>query len=284
VETKLEDPDGTIKLRIRLWDGAAIEAVVLTDGEGRQTACLSTQAGCPIGCVFCKTGALGFLRNLEASEITEQFYHLRDLCPGIANIVVMGMGEPLLNLGELRKALETLTDPEGLGLSKRRVTVSTSGIISGIRELAEKGPGVRLAVSLTTADEHLRRRLMPIAASNPLPALKDALVFYQRKQGRRITLEAALLGGVNTRDEDIAALAAFARGLNAVVNLIPWNPVEGLSFAGKALREPAGEEVARFGRGLEARGIKVTRRFRKGRLVAGACGQLGENSAQPLPK
>jgi 23S rRNA (adenine2503-C2)-methyltransferase len=226
--------------------------------------------------VFCKTGSLGFLRDLEASEITEQFYHLRALCPGIANIVVMGMGEPLLNLGELRKALDILTDPEGLGLSKRRITVSTSGIISGIRDLAENGPGVRLAISLTTADESLRKRLMPIAGTNSLPALKEALVFYQKKQGRRITLEAALLGGVNTRDEDIAALAAFARGLDAVVNLIPWNPVEGLSFEGKPLREPAPRELARFSRELEGRGIKVTRRFRKGRTVAGACGQLGE--------
>jgi 23S rRNA (adenine2503-C2)-methyltransferase len=225
--------------------------------------------------VFCKTGSLGFLRNLTAAEIIEQFYHLRARCPEIANIVIMGMGEPLLNLEQLRKALNIMTDPEGLGISKRRITVSTSGVISGIRDLAENGPAVRLAVSLTAADEGLRKRLMPIAASNPLPALKKALLYHQEKQGQRITLEAVLLGGVNTAEADIAALAAFARGLDAVVNLIPWNPVEGLEFEGRRLREPGGEEVARFGRGLEERGIKVTRRLRKGRNVAGACGQLG---------
>jgi 23S rRNA (adenine2503-C2)-methyltransferase len=275
VETKLEDPDETIKLRVALGDGAMIEAVLLADGEGRKPACLSTQAGCPAGCVFCKTGALGFLRNLAASEIIEQFYHLRALCPGIANIVIMGMGEPFLNPGALRKSLEILTDPEGMGLSRRRITVSTSGVIAGIRNMADRGPAVRLAVSLTTADEALRRRLMPIAAANPLPTLKETLRYYQQKRGLRVTLEAVLLGGVNTREEDSAALAAFARGLDVVVNLIPWNPVEGLAFEGKPLREPGPGELARFGRALEARGLTVTRRFRKGRAVAGACGQLG---------
>ena len=276
VVKKLEDPDGTVKLHIRLADGARIEAALLRDDRGRQTACISTQAGCPAGCVFCKTGSLGFLRNLAAHEMVEQFLHLRALKPGIANVVIMGMGEPLLNLAELRRAMAIITHPGGLGLSRRRITLSTSGISAGIRELAEDGPDLRLAVSLTTADQALREELMPVARANPLNELKEALLRHQEKRGRRITLEAVLLGGVNTRDEDIAAMAAFARGLDAAVNLIPWNPVEGMSFRGRPLREPRGAETARFARELARQGLTVTCRLRKGRSVLAACGQLGE--------
>jgi 23S rRNA (adenine2503-C2)-methyltransferase len=279
---RFEDPDGTVKLQIRLGDGARIEAVLLSDGGGkegpaaaRKTACLSTQAGCPAGCVFCKTGTLGFLRNLDSAEITEQFLFLRGLVPGISNIVVMGMGEPLLNLGELRRALSIFTDPRGLGLSPRRITLSTSGIIAGIRDLADLGTGIRLALSLTTADGDLRQRLMPIGRANPLPELKKALAYYQRKGGGRVTLEAALLSGINTRREDAAALIAFARGLDAAVNLIPWNPVEGMEFEGKPLKEPSRQELANFIRLLQQGGLTVTRRFRRGRSIRGACGQLG---------
>jgi 23S rRNA (adenine2503-C2)-methyltransferase len=279
---RLEDSDGTVKLRILLRDGAGIEAVLLRDRRGRGTACLSTQAGCPAGCVFCKTGTLGFLRSLDSAEITEQFLHIRSIYPAVANVVIMGMGEPLLNLTELRRALSVLTDREGLGLSKRRITVSTSGIIEGIRDLADQGPPVRLAVSLTTADASLREALMPISRGNPLPSLKEALIYYQRKQGRRITVETVLLGGINTRREDAAALAAFAAGLDVVVNLIPWNPVEGMEFRGFPLREPTGGETERFTDQLIKGGLKVTRRFRKGLGVSGACGQLGVISGEPL--
>jgi 23S rRNA (adenine2503-C2)-methyltransferase len=281
VVKKLEDPDGTVKLHIRLADGARIEAALLRDDRGRQTACISTQAGCPVGCVFCKTGSLGFLRNLAAHEMVEQFLHLRALKPDIANVVIMGMGEPLLNLAELRRAMAIITHPDGLGLSRRRITLSTSGISAGIRELADDGPDLRLAVSLTTADQALREELMPVARANPLGELKEALLRHQEKRGRRITLEAALLGGVNTRDEDIAAIAAFARGLDAAVNLIPWNPVEGMSFRGRPLREPGGAETARFARELARLGLTVTCRFRKGRSVLAACGQLGETPFSP---
>jgi 23S rRNA (adenine2503-C2)-methyltransferase len=185
------------------------------------------------------------------------------------------MGEPLLNLGELRRALAFLSDERGLNFSKRRITVSTCGIVPGIRELAEKGPDVRLALSLTTADPALRERLMPISGNHPLPRVKEALAYYQKERGRRITLEAVLLSGLNTRREDASALAAFARGLDAVVNLIPWNPVEGLTFEGRPLKEPGEREVREFTRALEEKGLKVTRRRRKGRGVGGACGQLG---------
>ena len=266
--------DGTVKLTIQLVDGAWIEAVLLADSK-RYTACLSTQAGCPAGCVFCKTGT-AFLRNLDSGEIMEQFLLLRAMVKdSIANIVIMGMGEPLLNLAELRRSLAVITGKEGLNFSRRRITVSTCGIVQGITGLADNGPAVRLALSLTTADEALRRRLMPITASQPLGKVKEALRHYQDSGGGRITLEAVLLGGINTRGEDAASIAQFARGLDAAINLIPWNPVKGLEFEGKPLREPSTEEVVSFTRRLEALGLNVTRRYRRGRGVMGACGQLG---------
>ena len=172
--------DGTVKLTIQLADGAWIEAVLLADGK-RYTACLSTQAGCPAGCVFCKTGA-AFLRNLDSGEIVEQLLLLRDIAD-ISNIVIMGMGEPLLNLAELRRALAVITGKEGMRFSRRRITVSTCGIAAGIADLADNGPTVRLALSLTTADEGLRRRLMPITAKEPLGRVKEALRYFQDSDG-----------------------------------------------------------------------------------------------------
>ncbi|MDR2434314.1 MAG: 23S rRNA (adenine(2503)-C(2))-methyltransferase RlmN [Treponema sp.] len=300
VDARREDPDGTVKLGVRLADGARIEAVLLAGGNGRRTACLSTQAGCPAGCVFCKTGSLGFTRNLTSAEIVEQFLFLRAAAleeaaaagegaaesraagakgragRAVANIVIMGMGEPLLNLAEVRRALAVITCRQGMDFSKRRITLSTCGIGAGIIDLAEKGPAVRLALSLTTADEALRRRLMPITEAHHLSEIKEALACFQRAGGGRITLELVLLGGINTRGEDAAALADFARGLDVVVNLIPWNPVEGLKTDdGRPLRQPSSGEAAAFASRLEAAGLKVTRRFRKGRGVMGACGQLG---------
>jgi 23S rRNA (adenine2503-C2)-methyltransferase len=183
----------------------------------------------------------------------------------------MGMGEPLLNLCELRRVLDILC----LTMSPRRITVSTCGLADGIISLANEGPAVRLAVSLTTAREDLRRRLMPVSAANPLPQLKEALLYHQMRRGRRITLEAALLGGINTGAEDASALAAFARGLDVVVNLIPWNPVEGLRFEGVPLKEPSAAELKYFCAELEKHGLKTVLRRKKGRSVAGACGQLG---------
>ena len=280
--------DGTVKLAIELADGALIEAVLLADSSGRHTACISTQAGCPAGCVFCKTGA-AFLRNLDSAEIVEQFLLLRaaaaksvesaaapEALP-IANIVIMGMGEPLLNLEELRRSLAVICCAEGLHFSRRRITVSTCGIAEGITSLADSGPLVRLALSLTTADESLRQRLMPITVHQPLKRVKEALRHYQGVSGDRITLEAVLLGGINTRNEDAERIAEFAQGLDAAVNLIPWNPVKGLEFEGKPLRQPHAAEIESYSRRLTALGLKVTRRYRRGRGIMGACGQLGNN-------
>jgi 23S rRNA (adenine2503-C2)-methyltransferase len=282
VAEKHSGDDGSVKLALQFSDGIWVEAVLLIDGsgrrrlQGRRTVCLSTQAGCPVGCVFCKTGA-GFSRNIVSAEIVEQFLLLSGHeARSVSNIVVMGMGEPMLNLPELRRALAVITCKQGIGFSKRRITVSTCGIAEGIEDLAANGPDVRLALSLTTADEDLRRRLMPITASQPLKKVKEALIGFQERGGGRVTLEAVLLGGVNTRSEDARSIAGFAKGLDAVVNLIPWNPVKGLEFEGKALKPPPVSEIETFTRELEKLGLNVTRRFRRGRGIMGACGQLGK--------
>jgi len=291
--TRHDAKDGTLKFTVGFSDGGKIESVLLADSsrgaDVRYTACISTQVGCPSGCVFCKTGTMGFIRNLTSAEIVEQFLLLeteakaKAVAAGsglevrehpISNIVVMGMGEPFMNLPQLRRALEIIGDGRGLNFSKRRVTVSTCGIVPGIIDLADNGPGVRLAISLTTGDEDLRRRLMPITRAFSLDELKAAIRRFQDSGGGRVTLEAALLGGVNTREKDALGIAAFVEGLDATVNLIPWNPVKGLEFEGKAIKEPPLSEVEAFERRLKSLGLNVTRRFRRGRGIMGACGQL----------
>ncbi len=245
------DKDGSVKLQIKTYDGLLIETVLLTDIEGRKTACVSCQAGCAMACAFCQTGHLGFARNLTAAEIVEQFLFLEKECGELQNIVFMGMGEPMLNLDAIRKAIEVLTHKDGRALGTKRITLSTCGIIKGIYDLAEKGPKIRLAVSLTTADPDLRAALMPVTKTNPLPDLREAIDCYAKKSGRRVTLD-------------------FARGLDVNVNLIPWNPIETLPF-----EEPSREECEAFVRELEAAGLNVTLRRRRGAGIKGACGQLG---------
>lgn len=276
------EDDNTKKIVIGFTDKTKVESVLLSDSKNRLTACISTQAGCPAGCVFCKTGSLGFKRNLDSKEITEQFLQLQRLCENrlkeqhiIDNIVIMGMGEPLLNIDNLRKAIFVLTDPAGLNFSKRRITVSTCGICEGLFDIANNGPFIRLALSLTTADEPLRQRLMPVTKTNPLNKVKEALILFQKNGGGRITLEIPLLGSINTREKDAQSIAAFAKGIETVVNIIPWNPVAGLTFEGKPLNEPGKKETVDFAGMLEQYGLKVTTRLRKGKRVNGACGQLG---------
>ena len=274
VAQTLRDPDGTVKLQIELADGCAVETVLLTDAAGRKTACVSCQVGCPMNCAFCQTGHIGYARNLSAGEIVEQFYHLEDAVGKLDNIVFMGMGEPMLNLDAIRKAVALLCNPEGRALSRRRITLSTSGIVAGIRDLADNGPDIRLAVSLTTASVALRTELMPVTKANPLPALKEAIGYFAEKTGKRVTLEAALMGGVNTKESDAKEMADFARGLNVHINLIPWNPVETLPF-----RTPTQTETRAFLGMLERYGLNVTLRTRRGEKIGGACGQLGKGIA-----
>lgn len=271
----LKDPDGTVKLQITLMDGRAVETVLLTDRDGRKTACVSCQAGCAMKCAFCRTGQLGFARNLEPEEIVEQFLFLEAECGKLDNIVFMGMGEPMLNLPAIRKAVAVLTHTGGRNLSARRITISTCGIVKGIYDLADNGPHLRLAVSLTTADEQLRSQIMPVNLANPLPELQKAIAYYAEKSGKRVTLEAALMRGQNTGDESARRIIQFAQGLNVNINLIPWNPVKGLPFS-----EPDAAEIRNFTALLENAGLNVTLRTRRGEKIGGACGQLGKTLVQ----
>ncbi|MCL2007729.1 MAG: 23S rRNA (adenine(2503)-C(2))-methyltransferase RlmN [Treponema sp.] len=272
LNTELKGGDGTIKLGIELDDGVIIETVLLSDGKGRKTACISTQAGCPVGCVFCKTGTLGFRRNLSASEIAGQFLYLKSRAPETTHIVVMGMGEPLLNPVELRKAINFFTEEAGLNISKRRITISTCGIERGIEELLDKGPHVRLSLSLNSANEGLRKRLMP-RARDSLFNLKNQLLKY--RDIHRITLEVVLLRGINTGKDEARAITDYNLGLDAHINLIPWNKVEGLEFEGRELERPGNREIEDFASELKKMGLKVTVRMGKGGSISGACGQLG---------
>lgn len=269
VQDRRAAADGSVKLRIGLADGQAVEAMSLEDGTGRRTACLSTQAGCAMGCAFCRTGLMGLKRNLSEAEIVEQLLHLQDDGPAIANIVFMGMGEPFRNWDAVRKAIAVLRHPAGRGMSPRRITVSTCGIPDGIRRLAAEGPDVRLAVSLVSADEKARQALMPVARTHRLSGLKDALTAYQKARKHRITLEVVLIAGRTDRDADIEALKRFVPPLSVMVNLIPWNPASEIDFL-----EPSAERVAWYRDALMRDGIPVTERMRKGRGVCGACGQL----------
>ena len=270
VSNVLEDPDGTNKLQITLEDGNAVETVLLTDKENRKTACVSCQAGCAMKCAFCQTGTLGLSRNLTPAEIVEQFLYLEEKAGPLDNIVFMGMGEPMQNLDGIRKAIEILSSPDGRSLSKKRITLSTSGIIKGIYDLADNGPHIRLAVSLTTADEELRKELMPVTNGNSLKDLRKAISYYAEKSGKRVTLEAALLHDKNTSEESAKNMIEFAKGIDVNVNLIPWNPVATLPFT-----EPGSNEVHRFVERLEKAGLNVTLRTKRGRKIGGACGQLG---------
>ncbi|MDX9800012.1 MAG: 23S rRNA (adenine(2503)-C(2))-methyltransferase RlmN [Spirochaetia bacterium] len=268
-EKVLKDDEGTGKMIIILSDKVKIECVLLTDGKGRKTACISTQAGCAMGCLFCKTGESGFFRNLSSSEITEQFIHLTAQFGHISNIVFMGMGEPLDNIENLFKAAEVLSHQDGAGMSPKKMTVSTCGIADKIKFMADNGPPLRLALSLNASVQAKREKIMPIAKKYPLSELKKALIHYQEKRGKRITLEYVLIKGFNTGRDDAEAVESFVKGLSAIVNLIPWNPAPRLDF-----ETPSDSETARFCRYLDALNINYALRREKGRTIKGACGQL----------
>ena len=275
VTNVLKDPDGTIKLQITLDDNNSVETVLLTDKENRKTACVSCQAGCAMKCAFCMTGTLGLSRNLEANEIVEQFLYLEEIAGKLDNIVFMGMGEPMQNLNSIRKAIQILCHKDGRALSSKRITLSTCGLVKGIYDLADNGPHIRLAVSLTTANEDLRKELMPVAKAeqNSLSELRKAIAYYAEKSGKRVTLEAALLHQKNTDEISASNMINFAKGIDVNINLIPWNPVSVLPF-----EEPSNNEVQNFVKKLEKAGLNVTLRTRRGRKIGGACGQLGKTN------
>ena len=209
-------------------------------------------------------------RNLTAGEIVEEFLFLEKEAGTLDNIVFMGMGEPMQNLSSIRKAIQILSSPKGRNLSTRRITISTCGLTKGIYDLADNGPNVRLAVSLTTANPLLRESLMPVAKGNPLSELKKAIKYYIEKTGKRVTLEAALLSGKNTDSESAREMIDFAKDMDVYINLIPWNPVDGLPFS-----TPTADECKKFVNQLENAGLNVNLRKRRGTAIGGACGQLG---------
>ncbi|HUT34513.1 MAG TPA: 23S rRNA (adenine(2503)-C(2))-methyltransferase RlmN [Planctomycetota bacterium] len=269
-----ESQDGTRKLLVSLADGAAVETVVIPD-DRRHTACISSQVGCAIGCVFCASGLGGLERDLSPGEIVEQALHAqRQVPPGakLTNLVVMGIGEPLMNYAALVRALRVLTAPWGLALSPRRITVSTVGIPARIEQLADEALGVNLAVSLHAADDVTRQRLVPHA--RPTGPLVAAARHYRRATGRAVTFEYVLVKGVNDSAGDARALAELVGGEPILVNLLPLNPVEGLPW-----EEPSAERVARFAAQLRRERVRVQVRKRRGGDIAGACGQLRRRTA-----
>jgi 23S rRNA (adenine2503-C2)-methyltransferase len=262
---------GTKKALLALADGETVEAVLIRDEE-RVTLCLSSQVGCALKCDFCATGLAGFSRHLTPAEIVEQALFLlrdEDLGERTPNIVYMGMGEPFRNYDNVVKSIRLLMDPAGLGIGARRITVSTAGEVGGIERFAEEDWQVRLSISLHAANDALRGRLVPLNRRYPLARLRAAVERYMERQGRQITYEWTLLHEVNDSLEDARQLAEFIGNMNAFVNLIPWNPVEGLNYV------PSTPQRCRAFRDyLEQRRIKATLRAEKGQDIDAACGQL----------
>lgn len=294
VERHLVASDHTHKLILRLPDKRLIECVLIQD-EGRATACISTQVGCGMGCVFCASGINGVVRNLTTGEIVEQLVRLRNLVgqstasPGVeagneaapaasdqpnpvsrlTHIVVMGMGEPLANLDQLLAALSIAGDPKGLGIGARHVTISTVGLPSKIRRLADLGKQYHLAVSLHAPNDPLRTRIVPTNEKTGIAAILEAADYFFEKTGRQVTYEYVVLGGLNDQPVHAYELARLLTGRKAHVNLIPWNDVEGLPY-----RRPADSDLHNFIGTLRRHGISVKVRKRKGSEIDAACGQL----------
>ncbi len=281
--------DGTEKVLFELDSGRHIETVMipdLDDGTARRvTVCVSSQVGCPMACTFCATGLMGFHQNLSAGEIFDQasFANTRSverLGRGITNIVFMGMGEPLLNYANVVKSVRLISDPAGLGLAQRRITVSTVGLARRIQNLADEDLQTHLAVSLHAPTDEKRSRIMPVnrAARTDLKALREALRYYYRKTSRRITFEYCLFDGVNDSAEDARRLAEAARWVPSKVNLIMYNPVKGLPFH----RTPD-DRMNRFIEVLVKEGITVTVRRSRGQDIDAACGQLAVEEPATAP-
>jgi 23S rRNA (adenine2503-C2)-methyltransferase len=241
--------------------------------DKRRTVCISTQVGCGMGCVFCASGLKGVERNLSASEIMEQVLHLRNRLPleeAITHIVVMGMGESLANLDHLVAALDRICSAEeGLGLSQRRVTISTVGLPDKMRKLATLNRQYHLAVSLHAPTIELRNQLIPVSEKIGLEAVLEAADFYFQATGRQVTYEYVLLHGVNDRPSEARALAHLLKGRKAHVNLIPYNPVADLPF-----KRPEPAAIQQFLEMLRDRGVSATVRYSKGVAIDAACGQL----------
>ena len=289
-DTDAREADGglTEKFLHRLDDGALIESVLMHypargGSHERHTLCISSQAGCAVGCPFCATGELGFGRDLGVAEIVDQVrFSARRLATDgrrLTNIVFMGMGEPLLNLDRVLAAIEALNDPHRFGLGARHITVSTSGVVPGIRRLTALGPQFTLAVSLHAARDALRDVLVPLNRRWPVAEVVEAARDHGRSTGRRITYETTMIGGINDTPIDAEAMADLLRGDHAHVNLIPMNPVAHTPWTASPL-----PVIEQFAATLRDAGISTTIRRNRGQEMGAACGQLAaERAGEPAP-
>jgi 23S rRNA (adenine2503-C2)-methyltransferase len=265
VHTEESADKETTKFLWRLHDEKLVESVLIR-APGRCTLCVSSQVGCPVRCVFCASGKNGFVRNLHVAEIVGQVLSVSE---PISNIVYMGMGEPLRNYEAVVESIRRVCDSAYGGMSRRRITVSTVGVVENIRRLADEGVGVNLALSLHAPTQEIRQKIIPYAKQYPLEDVLEAVDYYRSKTGRDVTYEYILLSGVTDRVEDAEELCALLAHRQGCVNLIPYNPVAGLT-----LERPSTKDIERFRAYLDRDGIVNTCRYTKGQDIAAACGQL----------
>lgn len=273
VDTMQKSSDGTIKNAVKLHDGLIVESVLIP-AKNRTTACVSSQVGCSLDCKFCATARLKRMRNLNPDEIYDQvvaidnesrLYHNRPL----SNIVFMGMGEPLMNYNNVLKAIDKITSEEGLGMSPKRIVVSTSGVPKMIKKMADDGVKFKLAVSLHSAIDEVRTSIMPFNATFPLADLREALEYWYTKTKNRITYEYVVWKDINDKQKDIDALIAFCKFAPSKVNLIEYNPIDDGEF-----QQASNQAVDKYVRQLERSNITVTVRRSRGKDIDAACGQL----------
>jgi 23S rRNA (adenine2503-C2)-methyltransferase len=284
--THTRSSDGTVKMLFELLDGNRVESVLIPremrDGRSRRTLCISTQAGCPLGCAFCATASLKLRRNLETAEIVGQILAAeRVLGERITNVVFMGMGEPLLNYDAVMRAVRLMTWGQQPLVAPRHITLSTAGIVPAIERLAQESIAIKLALSLHATTDNLRRRLMPIARRWDLETLLAAMERYYRATGRAVTYEYILFDGLNDTDADIRRLVKIARRVPSKVNVIPFHPIDFTNPTGLAaeLRPTPRERIAEFVAALRRQGIPTMVRSSSGVDIAAACGQLALTAA-----
>ena len=278
VDTMQRSEDGTVKNAVRLHDGLVVESVLIPTNT-RTTACVSSQVGCSLDCNFCATARLKRMRNLEPAEIYDQviaidkesrLYYNHPL----SNIVFMGMGEPLMNYNNVLKAIEMITSNEGLGMSPKRITVSTSGIPKMIKKMADDEVKFNLAVSLHSAIDEIRSKIMPFSASFPLVDLRESLEYWYKKTKSKISFEYVVWKGINDNKESIDALVKFCKYVPCKVNLIEYNPIDDGEF-----QQASEESINSYIKALEATGIVVKVRRSRGKDIDAACGQLANKEA-----
>jgi 23S rRNA (adenine2503-C2)-methyltransferase len=268
--------DGTRKYLFEVEGGDLVESVRIKQ-PNRMTLCVSSQVGCAMGCKFCRTGTMGLKRSLSTSEIIRQVRGVledaKNFGDSFSNIVFMGMGEPLHNFDGVTRAVKLLTDPIGFGMSPRKVTVSTVGLVPAIRKLAASDVSVSLAVSLNATTDEIRSQVMPINDRFPISELLDAIKAFPVGPRKKVTIEYVMLGGLNDTEDDRKRLAKMMRGMPVKINLIPYNDNAGLGF-----NSPSREWVYEWQRSMSSQGLQAFIRWSKGADIAAACGQLATNS------